>query len=241
MVFEMEVKFNVSKCNVLHLGTTKQYTYFLCGTAIQPAQSVRDLGVVIDQDLKFHEHTSLVTNKANRVLGLIKSSFAYLDSNMLVRLYKSMVRPILEYGNIIWGPHYLMDQKKVETIQRRATKLVISLHNNDYGIRLTELRLPSLNYRRQRGDMILLYQIFNSLVDINADNFFTRSSGITRGHELKIYKYRSSCLLRSNYFSHRVVNAWNNLPQFLIETCSLNDFKAKLDMYWIDNMYCFIV
>ena len=44
---------------------------------------------------------SFVTNKANRVLGLIKSSFAYLDSNMLVRLYKSMVRPILEYGNIM--------------------------------------------------------------------------------------------------------------------------------------------
>ena len=207
-----KLKFNVSKCNVLHLGTTNQYTYFLCGTAIQPVQSVRDLEVVIDQDLKFHEHTSLVTNKANRVLGLIKSSFAYLDSNMLVRLYKSVVRPILEYGNIIWGPHYLMDQKKVETIQCRATKLVISLHDNDCGTRLTELRFLSLNYRCQHGDMILLYQIFNSLVDINADDFFTRSSGITRGHELKIYKCRSSCLLGSNFFSHRVVNAWNNLP-----------------------------
>ena len=126
-------------------------------------------------------------------------------------------------------------------IQCRATKSVISLYDNDYGTRLTELRLPSLNYRCQRGNMILLYQIFNSLVDINADDFFTRSSGITRGHELKIYKYRSSCLLQSNLFSHRVVNAWNNLPQLLIETCSLNDFKAKLDMYWTDNMYCFIV
>ena len=48
--------------------------------------NIRDLVVVIDQDLKFHEHTSLVTNKANRVLGLIKSGFAYLDSNMLVHL-----------------------------------------------------------------------------------------------------------------------------------------------------------
>ena len=167
-----KLKFNVSKCNVLHLGTTEQYTYLLCGTAIQPAQSVRDLGVVIDQDLKFHEHTSIVlTNKANRVLRLIKRGFTYLDSDMLVHLYKSMVRPILEYGNIIWGPHYLMDQRIVETIQRRATKLVISLHDNDYGTRFTELRSPSLNYHRQRGDMILLYQIFNSLVDINANDF----------------------------------------------------------------------
>ena len=98
-----KLKFNVSKCNILHLGTTKQYPYFLCGTPIQPAQSIRDLGVMIDQDLKFHEHTSLVTNRPNRVLGLIKRGFTYLDSDMLVRLYKSMVHPILEYGNIIMG------------------------------------------------------------------------------------------------------------------------------------------
>jgi len=87
---------------------------------------VRDLGVTIDHDLKFHERTSLVTNKANRILGLIKRSFACLDSDMLVRLYKSMVQPILEYANVIWGPYYLMDQRKVEAVQRRATKLITS-------------------------------------------------------------------------------------------------------------------
>ena len=195
-----KLKFNVNKCNVLHLGTTEQYTYFLCGIAIQPTRSAKDLGVLIDQDLKFHEHASFATNKANRVLGLIKKSFSYLNSDMLVRLYKSMVRPILEYGNIIWGPHYLMDQKKVEKIQRRATKLITGLHDSNYATRLMELRLPSLNYRRQRGDMILLYQIFSHMVDIDINNFFVLSSGITRGHELKLYKCRSSCSLRSNFF-----------------------------------------
>ena len=158
--------------NILHLGTKEKYTYFLCSTVIQPVQSVRDLGVMIDRDLKFHEHTSLVTNKANHILGLIKRSFSYLDSDMLVHLYRSMVRPILEYGHVIWGSHYLLDQKKVETIERRATKSINNLHDSDCGTRLTELRLPSLNYCRQHGDMILLYQIFNNLVDINVNNFF---------------------------------------------------------------------
>ena len=81
--WKCKLKFNVSKCNVLHLGATEQHTYFLCDIVIQPAQPVRDLGVVIDQDLKFHEHTSLVTNKANRVFGLIKRGFTYLDSTCL--------------------------------------------------------------------------------------------------------------------------------------------------------------
>lgn len=53
-------------------------TYILYGIVIQPAQSVKGLGVVIDQDLKFHKHTSLVTNKANGVLGLIKRDFTHL-------------------------------------------------------------------------------------------------------------------------------------------------------------------
>jgi len=114
MVIDVEIKIqHISKCNVLHLGFShQQYIYYLSGAAIQPVLSVRDLGVTIDHDLKFHEHTSLVTNKANRILGLIKRSFTCLDSDMLVRLYKSMVRPILEYANVIWGPYYLMDQKE---------------------------------------------------------------------------------------------------------------------------------
>ena len=78
---------------------------------------------------------------------------------MLVRLYKSMVHPKLKYGDIIWGPHYLMAQRKVETIQRRATKFITSLHDSHYGTRLAELRLPSLKYRHQHGDMTYLHCI----------------------------------------------------------------------------------
>ena len=100
---------------------------------------------------------------------------------MFVCLYKSMVRPILEYGNIIWGPYYLIDQRKVETIQYRVTKLITRLQEKDYGTRLMELRLSSLYYRHQRGH-VFLHQIFHSLVDIDVNDFFTKSTGITRGH-----------------------------------------------------------
>ena len=105
--------------------------------------------------------------------------------------------------------------------------MINSLHDSDYSTRLTELRLPSLNYRRRRGDMILLYQIFNNLVDINVNEFFTQSPGITRGHHLK---FTSAILLvcyEVTFFSHRVVNSWNSLPQHNIEARSLNDFKVK--------------
>ena len=63
-----------------------------------------------------------------------------------------------------------------------------------------------------------------------------KSTGITRRHKLKFYKCHCFCLPRKNYFSYRVVNTWNKLPEHLIEVRSLNNFKAKLDMYWTNNI-----
>ena len=75
---------------------------------------MRDLGIIVDGQLKFHSHTTHVVSKANRLLGLIKKSFEHITIHTLPLLYKSLVRPTLEYGNSIWGPHYLLDQQAVE-------------------------------------------------------------------------------------------------------------------------------
>ena len=66
---------------------------------------------------------------------------------MLINLYKSLVRPIIEYGNTIWGPFYILDQQSIETIQRRATRLLTGLYDTPYFERVGILRLPSLQYR----------------------------------------------------------------------------------------------
>ena len=66
--------------------------------------------------------------KVNQVLGMIKKSFEYLDSDMLSKLFTTLVRPILEYGNAIWRPLFTLDQSKVEKVQHRATHLLPSSH-----------------------------------------------------------------------------------------------------------------
>ena len=102
-----QLKFNIAKCTLLHLGKPHSYgDYKLDGVAISQSNIVKDLGVLIDTDLKFHAHTSMVVARANRLLGIIKKSFEHLDHIMFLRLYKSLIRPMLEYGNIIWGPYF---------------------------------------------------------------------------------------------------------------------------------------
>ena len=68
--------------------------------------------------------------KANRVLACMRRRFINLNESVLLQLYKSVVRPILEYGNhdVIWGPYYVLDQCKLEGVQRRVTKLVPSFN-----------------------------------------------------------------------------------------------------------------
>jgi len=236
-----KLKFNISKCNVLHLRFShQQYIYYL---SVLPFNQYYQWGILVSQLIMILNFMNIVTNKANCLLGLIKRSFACLDSDMLVRLYKSMVRPILEYANVIWGPYYLMNQRKVEAIQCRATKLITNLCESDYSTRLTELQLPSLNYCIDVNVVIwytYLYQIFNNLVDINIGDLYTLSLSTTRCHEFKLYKHHSSCLPRRNFFSYRVLNSWNNLPPHIVESSSLNNFKAKLDAHWTDNMCIFV-
>ena len=88
------------------------------------------------------------------MLGIIRRSFSYVDSDMPIRLYKALVRPHLEYCNVIWSPHLKRQSVGIEKVQRRATKLIINIRDLNYGQRLAVLGLPSLKFRRLRGDLI---------------------------------------------------------------------------------------
>ena len=168
---------------------------------------MRDLGVIIDSDVKFHSHVNSAVSKANQILSLISKSFVNLSSDMLPIFYKTLVRPLLEYGNLIWGPLYILDQRSVENIQRRATRLVPGMRYLPYTDRLRNLDIPSLSYRRKRGNMISLYQIFQDHIDLNISNFFVLASYLsTRENSKKLFKSRFSCHAYSKFFSTRVIN-----------------------------------
>ena len=123
-------------------------------TTLATKTSEKELGVYVDTELTFEKHIETVVNQANRMLGLIRRSYTYLDSQSLLKLYTSLVRPTLEYANAAWTPILRRDQILLENVQRRATKLIPELRDRDYEDRLRALKLPSLYYRRARGDMI---------------------------------------------------------------------------------------
>ena len=107
---------------MMHLGRNNhKYEYVIAssGTNTTPGETTdeRDLGVQVDRELKFDQHVELIANKANMMLGLIRRSFAFLDGPTIKKLYSSLGRPILEYGNVIWAPTLKRDQRMLENIQ----------------------------------------------------------------------------------------------------------------------------
>ena len=128
-------------------------------------ESMVDLGVRFDNNLTFRDHISEKINKAYSVLGIIKRNFIYMDERTFTLLYKSMVRPHVEFANSVWCPYKIGDSKEIEKIQKRVTKLVIKLKNKSYIDRLIYLNLPTLKYRRLRGDMIEVFKITHHIYD----------------------------------------------------------------------------
>ena len=205
---------------------------------IEQTAEERDLGVVIDEELKFRRQAATAVTKANFVLGTIKRSFAGLNKLIFPMLYKTLVRPLLEYGNAIWGPHNREDQKMVERVQRRATKLVDGMQNLTYEERLKILNLPSLQYRRRRGDVILVYQMLHGRLNLCREVFFSEPSlRTTRGHSFKLAKPHAQTRARRQHWSIRVINDWNSLPEDIVTAESLNEFKNKVDKYWAGDRY----
>ena len=99
---------------------------------------------------------------------------------------------------------------------------------------LHSLNLPSLHYRRTRGDMIILYRMLHDNFNVDVSQFFILPTSVIRGHNLKIFKMYSICLARINYFTSRVINNNNYLPSIIVNSVILNSFK---NCYFSDIKY----
>ena len=151
-------------------------------------------------------------------------------------MYKSLVRPILEYGQPAWAPMYEREADSIEAVQRRATCLIPQLKNQPYRDRLKQLNLPTLKHRRIRGDMIYIYKLLTKKIYTDHEIIhLVDESSITRGHKLKITKPKFKTTIRQKYFTNRVVEGWNKLPADVIEAPSTNSFKNRFDKIWKDR------
>ena len=111
---------------------------------------------------------------------------------------------MLEYGQAVWQPSLKTLRQDLEDVQRRATRMISKLKGKSYPERLATLKLPSLEHRRRRGDMIELYKYQTGLYNTSRPVFRPYSGGETRGHCKKLAKISNNTRIRSDFFSQRI-------------------------------------
>ena len=200
--------------------------------SLSNVDNVKDLGVHVDNQVSFDYHCNEIVKKANRMLATIRRTFVHIDACNMVPLFKSLVRPYLEYGVEVWSPRTKKNIRLLESVQRRATKLVPELAHLPYPERLKSLKLPSLVYRRHRGDMIQVYKYLNDVWEVDDDFLKLSSEERTRGHKHKLYKGRWDSAIRGHFLSNRTVNLWNSLSEKVINSKDVTSFKVALDHEW---------
>jgi len=117
----------------------------------------------------------------------------------------------------------------------RATKLITCIKHLTYAERLSYLNLPTLHYRRLRGDMIMVFKIVTGIIDSVASFKFISSHSVTRGNRYKLTQKHVHYNLSKFSFSNRVVPIWNSLPDYVVSACSVKVFESRLDNFWRDQ------
>ena len=209
--------FNTDKCKVMNLGNKSPCVKYELGKRkLESILEEKDLGVLITKDLKVSAQCSRAAKTANIVLGMIRRTVTCKDEQTIMQLYKSLVRPHLEYCVQARRAYLTQDIEMLEKVQRRATKMVYGLNDLTYEQRLRRLGIITLKTHRLRGDLIEVFKIIKGLDKVDYLKFFHLSTTGLRGHNFKLFKPSFKRDIGKYTFSNRVIDSWDRLPEDII-------------------------
>ena len=227
------LKFNTkdNKCKVMHIGKNNpQNQYNLEGVILPPVESEKDLGVLFTSNLDFHDYINSCINKANSCIAWVTRSLISRNSEVMLKIYKSMIRPHIEYCVQLWSPLPSHGNWGVilalENVQRKFTRMIDNIGLLPYKERLEALGLTTLLERRARGDLIETFKILNNFSDYGSDLFKISRSGVNL-----LSKPGDQHKFRYSFFSRRIINYWNRLPVNVKDSTSVENLKNNLSKF----------
>ena len=176
-------------------------------------------------------------------LGMILRSFHYRTKATLIPLYKTFVRPRLEFSVAAWSPWTEKERATLEAVQKRMIRSLSDVRGATYEERLTDAGLPTLDERRKRGDAIEVFKTLHGFNRVQKDNWFditeqtarsTRANTTVTDNKEKRRNYvlckpPARGEIRNNFFTVRVIRQWNDLPDEVKSQKTVNAFKSSYD------------
>ena len=166
-----QLRFNPIKCKVLHISgnDNPQNIYSLDGIQLESIESEKDLGLIVNNKLDFGDQIKNCLSKANKMIAWISRNIICKSKDVMVLIYRSLIRPHLEYCVQAWSPTPRFGNwgliLNIEKVQRKFTRLINDIGTLPYGARLQSEKLTTLAERRIRGDLIEVFKIVRGIVN----------------------------------------------------------------------------
>jgi len=226
--------FHPQKCSVIRLTRSKTpmvHNYTLKGSTLAEETCTKYLGVFIQSDMKWNEHINKKVRKTNSMLGFLVRNLQKASEESKTNAYFAQVRSNLDYCSSVWNPYQQKQIRQLEMVQRRAARYVTNRFRNTISMSdmLSHLNWETMQSRRQKQQLVMLYKVINDLVDISAETYLQRTNSRTRAaHNLRFTPYSTSTDCHKFSFFPRTIPVWNRLPATAAETPSLVSFKKEL-------------
>ena len=235
--------FNDTKFNLMRYGTNEdliQNKYNNpSGEVIKKEGTVKDLGVLMSDDLTFSDHIDKITTKCRKLVYWLFRVFNTREHIPLLKLYKAMVIPRLDYCSQLWLPYKQKELKELEAVQRTYTSRIKGYKDVDYWDRLKHLKLYSVQRRHERYSIIYTYKVMEGLAPNFTINKIETRYSERRGRMCIIppltNRQCSSVVknAREASMAIRGPRLFNELPSYLRDVASVtvDTFKKKLDRF----------
>ena len=236
------MSFNGEKFEIMRYGNILENSlplYQPDGESIKEVEEVKDLGVLMARSATFESEIQHAVLQSNRQASWALRVFRTRQQTPMMTLFRSLVRPHLEYCCQLWSPVKLGLIRRLEGVQRSYTARIAGLQNRNYWERLVLLKLQSLERRRERYQVIYIYKIISGHVPnfVNARFKINITVSERRGRSCMIPSLNTTASLRyqtiaDHSFAVRGAKLFNVLPKKLRNYQGSSDsFKTVLDTF----------
>ena len=237
---ENKLFLNTDKTKVMLVGTNArlrnindvQFRVTIGDKVLENVTSYKCLGVLVDNELKWHDQVSDVMKKVFCKLALLRRLKGYLNPSTLNTIYRALIQPHFDYCNIAWYGRFNEDVYKLDVLHKRCARVILGVHYlTSSELMFRKLHWQRLSDRKKYFTALMVFKSLNGLApqylqskfnfvrDIHERNTRYSTAGllalppVTNGADLESFRY---C------FSYDGVKVWN-----CIESCIRNSFNVQ--------------
>lgn len=187
------------------------------GQALERVQTIKFLGVILQENLNWKPHLEFKANKIAKVTGVLNRLKHQLPGHILLTLYNSLILPHIQYAIAVWGNSPQQHLKRIEILQKKAVRCIsrsrYNSHTNPIFLNLRLLKIKDLYksaccklyYRKKKG---ILHKYHSQQLRCNLHQINTRQSD-------QLYIPRISKVIEKQQISYKIGNEWNGLPSHM--------------------------